>query len=176
MVNASLGASYDNDPIPLDGVDVWNTISEGKPSPRQEILLNIDEPTPGTSSIDYQGTAIRVGDMKLLMNVKHSLWYKPPELEGTHETDLEANSTDQLVSVVYVFAFQVTSKFIQSIISSHHLYQTSMEFGFECGRVNYSHQPSPLASNPRTSPLRLALGRGHRCTPSNKEPHGKCTL
>ena len=150
MVNASLGASYDNDPIPLDGVDVWNTISEGKPSPRQEILLNIDEPTPGTSSIDYQGTAIRVGDMKLLMNVKHSLWYKPPELEGTHETDLEANSTDQLVSVVYVFAFQVTSKFIQSIISSDHLYQTSMEFGFECGRVPSRQTLGPVRFDSRS--------------------------
>ena len=43
---------------PLDGQDAWTTISEGKPSPHHEILLNV---TP------FNG-AIRCGDWKLIQN------------------------------------------------------------------------------------------------------------
>jgi arylsulfatase B len=41
---------------PLDGVNVWETIAEGKPSPREEIVYNI-EPFRG---------AVRQGDWKLI--------------------------------------------------------------------------------------------------------------
>ena len=66
---------------------MWNTISKGKSSPRKEILLNIDlkhqKESDELSAITYyEGIALRSGDMKLLMTVPNSSWYKPPELEG----------------------------------------------------------------------------------------------
>jgi arylsulfatase A-like enzyme len=56
------GASLDQ-PLPLDGRDVWATIAEGAPSPHEEILINT-APRNG---------AIRVGNWKLILNGEVSL-------------------------------------------------------------------------------------------------------
>jgi arylsulfatase A-like enzyme len=45
-------------PKPLDGLDAWPTITQGKPTPHKEIVLNT---TPNTG-------AIRMGDWKLVVN------------------------------------------------------------------------------------------------------------
>ncbi|XP_068685136.1 arylsulfatase B-like isoform X2 [Montipora foliosa] len=79
------GGKVDNTPVPVDGFDVWETISLGKSSPRKEILLNIDvkedvKNREKNSDPFYQGAAIRVGDMKLLVSCPNSTWLKPPEL------------------------------------------------------------------------------------------------
>jgi arylsulfatase A-like enzyme len=42
---------------PIDGLDVWPTLTDGKPSPRSEVLLNVE---------DFRG-AIRIGDWKLIV-------------------------------------------------------------------------------------------------------------
>ena len=88
-----VGGKIDSKPRPVDGFDVWDTISAGAPSPRTEILLNIDYPEkkPGlllTYDTWYSGAAIRDGDMKLLMQVPNATWYQVPE-EGGIAPDLE---------------------------------------------------------------------------------------
>jgi arylsulfatase A-like enzyme len=54
---ALAGAKLDQK-LPLDGKDVWPTLTEGKPSPHDAILLNT---TPNAG-------AVRVGDWKLVVN------------------------------------------------------------------------------------------------------------
>ena len=51
------GASL-KQPLPLDGKDIWPCITEGKPSPHEELLFNTSP---------FQG-AIRVGDWKLVVH------------------------------------------------------------------------------------------------------------
>jgi arylsulfatase A-like enzyme len=64
---------------PLDGVNVWDTIAEGKPSPRTEIVYNV-EPFRG---------AVRQGDWKLIW---HTLLPSRVELYNLAQDPFEKNN------------------------------------------------------------------------------------
>ena len=57
----------------LDGIDIWNSFATSQPSPRKEMLYNID-PYNGENKFGNQNrkknAAIRVGDMKLIVGGK----------------------------------------------------------------------------------------------------------
>jgi arylsulfatase A-like enzyme len=53
---AGLAGASPNKDKPLDGLDLWPTLSEGKPSPRQEVIYNIEPFRAG----------VRQGDWKLI--------------------------------------------------------------------------------------------------------------
>ena len=111
----------DHSPIPLDGMDVWNTISHGEPSPRKEILLNIDlknTTNEDESSLTFvEGIAFRMGDMKLLINVPNVTWYKPPELGG--EPVKEQDATKNKVSVNMASILQLIPSYAVLVYSVH---------------------------------------------------------
>lgn len=115
------GGKLDNTTVPVDGFDVWDTISIGKPSPRKEILLNIDLKPEENNRIGsdpfYQGAAIRVADMKLLMSCPNSTWFKPPELhndynDGVSEIYAKPHMISLSIALLYLKQLHVAPTFI----------------------------------------------------------------
>ena len=112
----------------MDGFDVWDTISIGKPSPRTEILLNIDlapeEELNEKDSLDppYQGAAIRVGDMKLLVSCPNSTWFRPPEL-GRISTNDKVSKITLVSTRIHIVATDHVAQRTRSIVYSKYHYK-----------------------------------------------------
>ena len=94
------GGSVDG--MPLDGYNVWETLSSGKPSPRKEILHNID---PIDAYWNFYNepykhcrqAAIRVGDWKLLTGCPGNGSWVPPA-ESPHSITHPPNLFDNINS------------------------------------------------------------------------------
>jgi len=77
-----------NPSLPLDGYDIWDSISQGTPSPRKEVLYNIN-PLCTRGQAKVPKAAIRVGDMKLLC------WcFNVSGIDGATETGPVSNPED----------------------------------------------------------------------------------
>jgi len=71
-------------PLPLDGVDVWGAIARGESKPRDEIVYNV----PGSEDRKYLvQVAIRIGDWKLVGDELYDIAadpYETSDLAATH--------------------------------------------------------------------------------------------
>ncbi|MFC0536029.1 arylsulfatase B [Pelagicoccus mobilis] len=72
------GGSLDQS-LPIDGIDMWDTITAGKPSERSEVVYSV----PGWEKADTGPIAIRKGDYKLLGEALFNIEQDPSE-----ETDI----------------------------------------------------------------------------------------
>ena len=104
------GGSVDG--MPLDGYNIWATLSSGEPSPRKEILHNID-PIDAYWFYHYEPykhcrqAAIRVGDWKLLKGCPgNGSWIPPSEVQDIQPLELE-HSSNILDNINSTFLFNI---------------------------------------------------------------------
>eukprot|EP00794_Sanderia_malayensis_P018116 gene18116-19926_t len=72
----SLAGGRPDSDTEIDGVDVWRTLSDGAESPREELLLNIDD-------LVYKNSAYREGKWKVVFqdSSEWTDWFNPPDYD-----------------------------------------------------------------------------------------------
>ncbi|XP_070001050.1 arylsulfatase B [Penaeus vannamei] len=73
-------------PGDTDGFDQWASLTSSAPSPRTQLIYNLDD-------TDKFKAGIRVGDMKLLINPGNAGWTPPPESEPTNQEPPHSQAT-----------------------------------------------------------------------------------
>jgi arylsulfatase A-like enzyme len=104
-------------PKPLDGMDQWTTISEGKSSARKEVLLNVE---------DFRG-GIRIGDWKLIRIATlpgrtelYNLRADPSEEDNQVERDPER--TQSMLKRLTDYAWEMApSLYLQELARPHQI-------------------------------------------------------
>ncbi|KAB7495903.1 Arylsulfatase B [Armadillidium nasatum] len=110
----------------MDGKNVWDSIQGNSPSPRNEILLNIDPV--------FNGASIRVDDWKLLYN-PYDINYLGPELNtwfGSSERDFSGNEyltskKNHFKNVENSLAGKIVQKLMPNIFQDIHIINKKAE-------------------------------------------------
>ncbi|KAL7643639.1 UNVERIFIED_CONTAM: hypothetical protein RMT77_005622 [Armadillidium vulgare] len=103
----------------MDGMNVWESIQGNSPSPRKEILVNID-------SID-NGASIKVGDWKLLYNpVGVNSWFGSNERDFSGD-EYSTSKKNQFQNVENSLAGKIVQKFMPDIFKDIHIINKKAE-------------------------------------------------
>jgi arylsulfatase A-like enzyme len=97
---------------PLDGVDVWTTISEGKPSPRKEVVYNIEPFRGGVREGDWKliwrtplPSAVELYNIAEDPSEKNNLADRNPEIVAKLQKRIEELARESAKSLFLVDAF-----------------------------------------------------------------------
>ncbi|XP_054590064.1 arylsulfatase J isoform X2 [Nothobranchius furzeri] len=127
----SLGEGTLDEDLNLDGYDVWESISEGYPSPRQDILHNIDpiyiKAKNGSWKAGYGlwntaiQAALRVGHWKLLTGVPgYSDWVPPQTFSSQRLTNRYHNERIRWDRGKSIWLFNITADPYERVDVSQH--------------------------------------------------------